>query len=76
MSVQEQETTHVPFTHPSGGESIPLDVPVGSVEPQDSAQTLPTFKRPPNPVGRAEPPKRTRSDDDEVSALLSAYHHL
>ena len=34
-----------------------------------------TFKRPPNPVDRAEPPKRTRGDDEEDSALLSAYHH-
>ena len=33
-----------------------------------------TFKRPPNPDDRAEPPKRTRGDDDEDSALLSAYH--
>ena len=32
-------------------------------------------KRPPNPVNRAEPPKRTRGDDYEDSALLSAHHH-
>ena len=34
-----------------------------------------TFKRLPNPVDRAEPPKRTRGDDDEVSAHLSACQH-
>ena len=28
MSVQEHETTHAPFTHPSASESIPPDVPV------------------------------------------------
>ena len=28
MSVQEHETTHVPFTHPSACETSPLDVPV------------------------------------------------
>ena len=33
-----------------------------------------TFKRPLNPLERAEPPKRTRADDDEYSALLSVYH--
>ena len=33
-----------------------------------------TFKRPPHPLDRAEPPKRTRGDDDEDSALLSAHH--
>ena len=79
MSVEEQETTHCPFRHPSASEPIPPDVPVASVEPEDSAQTMSTrritFKRPPNPVDRAEPPKRTRGDDDEDSALLSAYHH-
>ena len=65
----------VPFTHPSAN----TDVPVSSVEPEDSAQTMSTrritFKRPPNPVDRAEPPTRTRGDDDEDSALHSAYHH-
>ena len=79
MSVKEHETTHVPFTHPSASESIPPDVPVGSVPPEDSAQTMSTrritFNRPPNPLDRAEPPKRTRGDDDKDSALLSAYHH-
>ena len=74
MSVQEHETTHAPFTHPSTSESIPLGSPVGSVSPEDSAQTMSTrrllFKRPPNPLDRAEPPKRTRGDDDEGSALL------
>ena len=34
-----------------------------------------SFKRPPNPLDRMEPPKRTRSDDDDHSVLLSAYHH-
>ena len=80
MSVQEHETTHVPFTHPSASESIPPDVPVASVEPEDSVQTMSTrritFKRPPNPLDRAEPPKRTRGDDDDDhSALLSACQH-
>ena len=49
MSVQEHETTHVPVTHPSKSESIPSDVPVGSVPLEDSAQTVSTrritFKR-------------------------------
>ena len=79
VSVQEQETTHVPVIHPSASDSTPPDVPVGSVEPEDSAQTMSTrritFKRPPNPLGCAEPPKRTRGDDDEDSALCFAYHH-
>ena len=30
---------------------------------------------PPNPLDRVEPPKRTRGDDDDHSAHLSAYHH-
>ena len=34
-----------------------------------------TFKRPPNPLDRVEPPKRTRGDDDDNFAFLSAYHH-
>ena len=72
------KTRHVPFTHPSASESIPPDVPFGSVPPGDSAQTMSmrriTFKGPPNPLDRAEPPKRTRGDDDENCALLSAYH--
>ena len=34
-----------------------------------------TFKRPPNPLNRAETPKRTRGYDDEGSALLSAKNH-
>ena len=79
MSVQEHDMTHVPFPHPSASESIPPDVPVGSVSPDDSAQLMSTrrikFQRPPKPSDRAEPPKRIRSDDDEGSALLSAYHH-
>ena len=76
MSEQEYETTHVPFTHPSASETIPSDVPVTSVEPEDSVQTTSKrrllFKRPPNPLERKEPSKRTRGDDD---ALLSTYHH-
>ena len=79
MSVQEHETSHVPFTHPSASETIPSDVLVTSVEPEDSVQTMSMrripFKRPPNPLDRVEPPKRTRGDDDDHSALLSAYHH-
>ena len=67
------------YTHPSAIESAPPDVPVGSVPPEESAQTRTTrritFKRPPNPLDRPEPPKRTRGDDDEDSALLSACHH-
>ena len=70
MLVQGPETT---------SKTIPSDVPVTSVEPEDSVQTTPprriSFKRLPNPVDRVEPPKRTRGDDDDHSALLSAYHH-
>ena len=79
MSVQEKEATHVPLTHLSANESTPLDVPVASVELEDSAQTMSarriTLKRPLNPLDRAEPPKRTRGDEDEDTALLSAYDH-
>ena len=79
MSVQEPETTHVSVAHPSASETIPSDVPVASVEPENSVQTTSMrrilFKRPPNPLDRVEPPKRTRGDDDDHSALLSAYHH-
>ena len=45
MSVQEHETTHVPFTRPSASESIPPDVPVCSVPPEDSAQTMSSRRR-------------------------------
>ena len=52
---------------------------VTSVEPEDSVQTTSMrrilFKRPPNPLDRVEPPKRTRGDDVDHSALLSACHH-
>ena len=45
---------------------------------EKSAQTKSTrrskFKRPPDPLDRAEPPKHTRADDDQDSALLSVYH--
>ena len=71
MSVQEHETTHVPFTHPSVSDTVQSDVPVTSVEPEDSVLS---FKRPPDPMDHAEPPKRTRGDDDDHSAF-SAYHH-
>ena len=78
MPVQEPETTHVSVAHPSASETIPSDVPVASVEPENSVQTSPTrrilFKRPPNPLDRVEPPKRTRSDGDDHSAFLTAYH--
>ena len=74
MSVQEHETTHAPFTHPSASDSIP---PVASVKPEDSVQTMSTrritFQRPPNPLDRAEPLNRTRGDEN--SAFLFAYHH-
>ena len=54
------------------------DIPMASVEPEDSVQTAPTrrllFERPPNPLDRVEPPKRTRGDEDDHSAFLSAYH--
>ena len=60
----------------SMSETSPPDVPVTSVEPEDSVQTTSMrrilFKRPPNPLDRVEPPKRTRSDGDDHSALLSA----
>ena len=79
MSVQEPETTHVSVAHPSSSETIPSDVLVASVEPEDSVQTTPPrrllFKRPPNPLDRVEPPKRTTKDEDDHSAFLSAYHH-
>ena len=79
MSVQEPETTHVPIAHPSTSETIPSDVPMAPVEPGNSVQTTSMrrilFKRPPNPLDRVEPPKRSRGDDDDHSALLSAYHH-
>ena len=79
MLVQEPETTHVPSARPSASETSPSDVPVTSVEPEDSVQTTfmrrILFKRRPNPLERAEPPKRTRGDDDDHSAPLSAYHH-
>ena len=56
MSVHEPETAHVSVTHSSASETIPSDVPVASVEPEDSVQTTPTrrilFKRLPNPLGR------------------------
>ena len=79
MSVQEPETTHVPVAHPPASETIPSDVPVTSVEREDSVQTTSMrrilFKRLPPPLDRVELPKRTRGDDDDHSALLSAYHH-
>ena len=78
MSVQAPETTHVSVAHPSASETIPSDVLADSVESEDSV-TTPTrrilFKRPSNPLDRVEPPKRTRGDEDDHSALLSAYHH-
>ena len=79
MSVQELETTHVSVAHPSASETIPSDVLVASDEPENSVQTTSmrriVFKRPPNPLDRVEPPKRTRGDDDDHSSFLSAYHH-
>ena len=70
---------HMFRLHIPASETIPSDVPVTSVEPEDSVQTTSMrrilFKRPPNPLDRAEPPKPTRGDDDDHSALLSAYHH-
>ena len=33
-----------------------------------------TFKCPPNPLDRAEPPERTRADSDDDSAVISAYN--
>ena len=80
MKCQCKNTKRHMFTHPSASVSIPPDVPVASVEPEDSVQTMSTrritFKRPPNPLDRAKPPKRTRGDDDDDhSALLSACQH-
>ena len=50
-----------PIPHPSASESAPLDVPVGTVEPENSSQTVPTrritFKRPPNPLDCADRPE-------------------
>ena len=77
MSVQEPETTHVSVGHPSASETIPSDVPVASVEPEDSVPTTPPrrilFKRPPNPLDRVEPPKRTRGDEDDHSAFFGLF---
>ena len=51
---------HVSVAHPSASETIPSDVPVASVEPENSVQTTSMrrtlFKRPPNPLDRVEPP--------------------
>ena len=73
MSIQEPETTHVSVAHPSASETIPSDIPVTSVEWEDSVQTTPPrrrlFKRSPNPLDRV--PKRTRGDEDDHSAFLS-----
>ena len=78
MSVQEPETTHASVAHPSASETIPSDVLVASVEPEDSVPTTPPrrllFKRPPIPLDRVELPKRTRGDEDDHSTF-SAYHH-
>ena len=80
VSVQEPETTHVSVAHPSASETIPSDVPVASVEPEDSVPTTPPrrilFKRPPNPLDRVEPPKRTRCDEDDHSAFSAHCHDL
>ena len=55
-----------------------LTVLPDSVEHENSAQTMSTrritFTRPPNPLDRAEPPKRTRPGHDEHSALPSVSH--
>ena len=78
MSVQEPETIFVSGAHLSASETIPSDVPVASFETEDSVPTTPPcrllFRRPPNPLDRVEPPKRTRGDEDDHSAF-SAYHH-
>ena len=79
MSVQEPATTHVCVAHPSASETIPSDVPVASVELEDSVPTTPRrfpFKRPPNPLDRVEPPKRTRGDEDDLSAFSASHHDL
>ena len=59
--------------------AIPSDVPVASVEPEDSVQTTSMrrilFKRPPSLLERVEPPKSTTGDDDDHSAFLSTHHH-
>ena len=58
MSLQEPEKTHVSVGHPSASETIPSDVPVASVEPEDSVPTTPPrrilFKRIPNPLDSVE----------------------
>ena len=78
MAVQEPDTTHVSVKHLSTSETIQSDVLVASVEPEVLVPTTPPrrflFKRPPNPLDRVEPPKRTRGDEDDHSAF-SAYHH-
>ena len=81
MSVQEQETTHVSVGHPSASETIPSDVPVASVEPEDSVPTTPPrrilFKRPPNPLDRVEPSKRTeeRERDYDFEPWFVSMNH-
>ena len=75
---KKPETTPVSVALPSTSETIPSDVPVASVEQKEIVPTTPPrrilFKRPPNPLERVEPPKRTRGDEDDHSAF-SAYHH-
>ena len=43
MSVQEPETTHVSVAHPSASETIPSNVPVASIELEDSCCRLHSF---------------------------------
>ena len=66
--------------HPVASESAPPDSPVASVDPEISSQTVSTrrisFKRPPNPLNRAESPKRTKADEDDDSVFLSVYHRV
>ena len=75
---KNQKRHVLPFPHSSASASAPSDVRVASVEPENS-QTVSTrritFKFHPNPLDRAELPKRTRAEDDGDSAHLSVYYH-
>ena len=66
------ESTPVSVAHPSASETLPSDATVASVPTTLPRRLL--FKRPPNPLDRVVPPKRTRGDEDDHSAF-SAHHH-
>ena len=61
MSVQKQETTHVPVAHPLASESFHLTFLLvrlnRKIQHRQCPRVTSRSKRPPNPVDRAEPPK-------------------